>query len=177
MGAELEQEAAVLREEEADYEMVLSYEENAKAAAFEASADERSFLAARSLAASIRYGLGGATDAVIITISSICVLGATAFKFIFFSVIPAVCVMSRGLIESTTRDKKEQEKFDLFYTMKYFLLNSLRIISFSLIHIWVFIGSSLLFYEKYANFVHMSIRGKGGLIFVFAIISTAIQCV
>lgn len=175
--AEVEQEAAILRKEEGDYEMVLSYEENAKAAAFEASAGQRSFLAGRSLAASVTYGVGGAIDAVIISMSSFCVLGVTAFKFIFFSVIPAVCVMSRGLIESTTRDKKEHEKFDIFYTIRFFLQNSLRLISFSLIHIWVFIGSSLLFYDKYANFVNMSIRGKGGLIFVFAIISTSIQCV
>ena len=157
--------------------MILSYEENAKAAAFELSADERSLLAARSLATSIRYGVGGAIDAIIISMSSLGVLSVTAFKYIYLSVIPTLCVMSRGLIQSTTREKQNNAKVDIMYSIKFFIQNSLRIISFSIIHIWIFTGSSLLFYEKYANFVNMSIRGKGGLIFLFAIISTSIQCI
>ena len=74
--AKVEEEATILRKEEGDYEIVLSYEENAKAAAFEASAGEKSLSARRSITASTTWGVGGAIDVAMLSVHSLCVCQA-----------------------------------------------------------------------------------------------------
>jgi len=55
-------------------------------------------------------------------------------------------------------------------------MNATRQLSFFFLHFWVFIGTLMLFYERYTIFSSMSVRGKGGLILFFTISASLIQC-